>query len=166
MLKFRTLKNDHVGNKDNRSAEELAEETLYGKFLSCTSLNELPQLINILNGDMSFVGPRPRAPGNQGYEEIPKGYEDILSVRPGLTGPWQVAAIGKDRLPKQARLDLDLSYIRNTPGLRKDLSLMLKTIPAFLLGHDGESLLGKTEANTETDNSPATEPAQTPFTPA
>lgn len=101
----------------------------------------MPQLVNILKGDMSFVGPRPRDPVHVETDRVPEEFKDIFSVRPGLTGPWQVAAIGRETsLPYEERLRMDASYARSNPTLTKDVLLMLKTIPAFLHGHDGELL--------------------------
>ncbi|MFN3827019.1 MAG: sugar transferase [Micavibrio sp.] len=143
MIKFKSM-NDKwpVGNESNLSDE--ARTTGYGHFLRSTALDELPQLVNILKGDMSFVGPRPRDDIYRGQDVIPHTHKDILAVRPGLTGPWQVAAIGqKEPLPREMRLDLDLEYAKDQPSLFKDFKLILKTIPAFIKGHDGESLVKK-----------------------
>lgn len=133
MIKFKSMR-DGTENDDSRT-------TAYGRFLRSTALDELPQLFNIFKGDMSFVGPRPREQIEQGDDRIPPSHRDILSVKPGLTGPWQVAAIGlKDPMPAETRLDLDAAYARNTPSLAKDLKLILRTVPAFIKGHDGEYL--------------------------
>ncbi|QQG35911.1 MAG: sugar transferase [Micavibrio aeruginosavorus] len=133
MIKFKSMR-DGTENDGSRT-------TGYGRFLRSTAMDELPQLFNILNGDMSFVGPRPREQIEHGDDRIPPSHRDILSVRPGLTGPWQVAAIGlKAPMPSEKRLDLDAAYARDTPSLGKDIKLILKTIPAFIKGHDGEYL--------------------------
>ena len=143
MLKFRTM--DELKNGHREDAPDDQRTTAYGHFLRATALDELPQLINIFKGDMSFVGPRPRGAQTEGYDSIPESHRDILSVRPGLTGPWQIAAIGaREPLSRQARLDLDSSYARNKPTIGKDLVIILKTIPAFIKGHDGE-YLGKSK---------------------
>jgi lipopolysaccharide/colanic/teichoic acid biosynthesis glycosyltransferase len=139
MLKFRSM-DDSIDDSGNFLPDE-KRATPYGHFLRATALDELPQLINILKGDMSFVGPRPRDPESVETDKVPDDYKDIFSVRPGLTGPWQVAAIGRETaFPPEERLRLDASYARNNPTLTKDIVLMLKTIPALLRGHDGESL--------------------------
>lgn len=140
MIKFKSMRDQwHVGNEGNFSDE--SRTTGYGHFLRSTALDEIPQLVNILKGDMSFVGPRPRDKIDDGGDKIPASHRDILSVRPGLTGPWQVAAIGReDPLPGALRLDMDLAYARNNPSLKNDFKLILKTIPAFIKGHDGEYL--------------------------
>jgi lipopolysaccharide/colanic/teichoic acid biosynthesis glycosyltransferase len=103
--------------------------TAPGGFLRRTSLDELPQLFNILRGDMSFVGPRPAV-----LEEV-RQYEPWqrrrLSMKPGLTCLWQVS--GRSELTFDEWMRLDLEYIDNW-SLWLDLKIALKTIPAVLLG--------------------------------
>jgi lipopolysaccharide/colanic/teichoic acid biosynthesis glycosyltransferase len=100
-----------------------------GGFLRRTSLDELPQLWNILHGDMSFVGPRPSV-----VEEVAQ-YEPWqrrrLSMKPGLTCLWQVS--GRNELTFDEWMRLDLEYIDNW-SLWLDLKIALKTVPAVLLG--------------------------------
>jgi lipopolysaccharide/colanic/teichoic acid biosynthesis glycosyltransferase len=99
--------------------------TRVGRWLRKTSLDELPQLINIFKGEMSVVGPRPLP------EEDTRYYEDWqwgrLAVLPGLTGLWQVS--GRSLLSADAMVKLDLRYIREW-SLMKDIVLIAKTIPA------------------------------------
>jgi exopolysaccharide biosynthesis polyprenyl glycosylphosphotransferase len=101
--------------------------TRVGKFLRKTSIDELPQLLNVLRGDMSFVGPRPPVPG-----EVDK-YEDWqrrrLSMKPGLTCLWQVK--GRAELDFDEWMKLDLEYI-DTWSLMLDLKILLRTVPAVL----------------------------------
>ncbi|MCM2343753.1 MAG: sugar transferase [Alphaproteobacteria bacterium] len=131
MIKFKSMVD---GDQDDDS-----RTSGYGRFLRSTALDELPQIFNIIKGDMSFVGPRPREQIVSGDDAIPDSHKDILAVRPGLTGPWQVAAIGlKTPMSPNRRLDLDAAYARSQPGLGTDLKLIMKTIPAFIKGHDGE----------------------------
>ena len=102
--------------------------TPVGRFLRLLSLDELPQLLNVLRGDMSLVGPRPR----WDVEELGRYGEDIdtyLSVLPGLTGPWQVA--GRNRLSDTERIALDVAYAR-TGTLWIDLVLLARTVPVLL----------------------------------
>lgn len=103
--------------------------TRIGAFLRKTSLDELPQLWNILKGDLSFVGPRPVVP-----EEAEKFFKDkatkILSVRPGLTGLWQVSG-RSDVHSYQTRISLDEFYVDHQ-SFWWDLQLIYKTIPAVL----------------------------------
>ena len=102
-----------------------------GRWLRKTSLDELPQLLNILRGDMSFVGPRPIVP-----EELAKYGEwrrIFLSFPPGLTGLWQVS--GRSDLSYRERIDLDIYYITNwSPAL--DFSIIVRT-PGALLSRRG-----------------------------
>lgn len=140
MIKFRSLLDDH-----NVAGQHLTEDQRkdgFSRFLRGTAIDELPQLVNILKGDMSFVGPRPRLAGSvdpDGSDFVPLEYSDLLSVRPGLTGPWQVAAIGTKTTVEQ-RLLLESEYTRSNPTFFKDMTLLIKTVPAFFKGHDGESL--------------------------
>jgi len=103
--------------------------TKVGRFLRLTSLDELPQLFNVLKGDMSLVGPRPCLP----YEW--KHYEDWhkkrLSVTPGCTGMWQV--VGRSKVSFQDMVILDLFYSQSV-SFHLDLWLLLKTIPVMVLG--------------------------------
>ena len=101
--------------------------TRTGVFLRKTSIDELPQLINVLLGQMSLVGPRPIVPG-----ELEKYAADAMfyvKVRPGLTGPWQVG--GRNDTGYEIRVALDREYVE-TWTLRNDLILILRTIPAVL----------------------------------
>ncbi|MBN1478511.1 sugar transferase [Candidatus Sumerlaeota bacterium] len=98
-------------------------------WLRRTSLDELPQLLNVLRGEMSLVGPRPEMPFivNR-YEEWQRRR---LFVKPGLTGLWQV--IGRKNLPLSLNLEYDFYYIKNQ-SFWLDLSILLRTIPAVVLG--------------------------------
>lgn len=103
--------------------------TRVGRFLRRTSLDELPQILNVLKGDMSLVGPRPPIP-----EEVVQ-YEPWqlrrLSVRPGITCLWQVS--GRSRLGFDEWMRLDMEYVeRRSLGL--DMSILVRTIPAVLGG--------------------------------
>ncbi len=101
--------------------------TRVGKLLRKTSLDEIPQLLNVLKGDMSLVGPRPPLASEVAqYEEWEKGR---LEVRPGMTGLWQVR--GRSELDFDEMVLLDLYYIENW-SLRLDLQILLQTIPAVL----------------------------------
>jgi exopolysaccharide biosynthesis polyprenyl glycosylphosphotransferase len=101
--------------------------TTVGRFLRRFSLDELPQLINVVVGEMSLVGPRPPLPSEvQTYEEWQLGR---LQARPGMTGLWQVS--GRSEVPFNDMIRLDLHYVRNWSfGL--DLEIMVRTIPAVL----------------------------------
>jgi len=101
--------------------------TRVGRFLRKTSLDELPQLINVFKGDMSLVGPRPIVP-----EELDRyGYKAamFLSLKPGMTGAWQVN--GRSRVGYPDRADMELDYARSW-SLARDLSILVRTIPVVL----------------------------------
>ena len=105
--------------------------TPIGNFLRRSSLDELPQFINILIGDMSLVGPRPIVD-----KEIPKygDYMDtIVSMRPGLTGLWQVS--GRNNLSYQRRVELDYIYATNR-SLLLDLRVVIRTFGVLLFPRD------------------------------
>lgn len=99
--------------------------TRIGRLIRKYSLDELPQLINVLKGDMSLVGPRPYMPLEK--NDIGKSYPIITRVKPGITGLWQVR--GRNILPFQERLLLDEYYIRNW-SLWLDMVILIKTIKA------------------------------------
>ena len=96
--------------------------TKVGKVLRATSLDEFPQLINVLKGDMSLVGPRPYLPREQ--KEMGEYYIGIVKVKPGITGPWQVK--GRSKITFEDRLKMDWDYANKT-SLAKDLKILIKT---------------------------------------
>ena len=100
-----------------------------GRFLRRSSLDELPQLLNVLNGDMSLVGPRPPIP--QEVTEYEPWQRRRLSVRPGITCLWQIS--GRSRLGFDEWMRLDMEYIERR-SLILDLKILLRTIPAVLSG--------------------------------
>ena len=101
--------------------------TKIGKFMRKTSLDELPQLINVLKGDMSLVGPRPNLPRE--VKEFDKWMLDKLVVRPGLTCFWQVK--GRNSIGFVQWMNLDIEYIEKR-NLKLDIILILKTLKVFL----------------------------------
>ncbi len=102
--------------------------TRTGRFIRKTSIDELPQLLNVLMGQMSLVGPRPpMARELAGYSEVQRLR---LRVMPGITGPWQVN--GRSSLPFEEMVRLDLRYIEQR-SLLNDAVLLLKTVPTVLL---------------------------------
>jgi exopolysaccharide biosynthesis polyprenyl glycosylphosphotransferase len=104
--------------------------TKAGRFMRRTSLDELPQLWNVLKGEMSLVGPRPVV--GPEIEEYGDTAPVLLSVRPGLTGLWQVS--GRSTLQYPERAILDVEYVERW-SFTRDLQIMLRTIPAVLRGH-------------------------------
>ncbi|MDM8129773.1 sugar transferase [Paraclostridium benzoelyticum] len=101
--------------------------TKVGKFIRKTSIDELPQLINILKGDMSFVGPRPPIPRE--VAEYDEYQLQRLSVKPGLTCYWQVS--GRNNIDFEEWIELDLKYIKER-NIFIDIKLIMMTIPALL----------------------------------
>jgi lipopolysaccharide/colanic/teichoic acid biosynthesis glycosyltransferase len=102
--------------------------TRVGRLLRRTSLDELPQLFNVLRGDMSLVGPRPTSFSADTYR---LWHTARLEVQPGLTGLWQVS--GRNELDFDDRLRLDISYIRNR-SLKLDLGILVRTFSAVFSG--------------------------------
>ena len=103
--------------------------TSIGRIIRATSVDELPQLINVLIGDMSLVGPRPPLPSEVGQYE--PWQRRRLSVKPGLTGLWQVS--GRNQVDFEQWMALDLEYIDNW-SLWLDLKIIFRTVPAVLRG--------------------------------
>jgi exopolysaccharide biosynthesis polyprenyl glycosylphosphotransferase len=103
--------------------------TRVGKLLRRYSIDEIPQLLNALRGDMSVVGPRPPIPYE--VEAYQLWHRQRLDMKPGITGLWQVS--GRNRLTFDEMIKLDLFYIENW-SLLLDLKIILKTLPAMLHG--------------------------------
>ena len=130
--KFRTMKNGapNLSTADFEQSDEFI--TRSGKFLRRTSLDELPQLFNVLAGDMSFIGPRPLIPEESHIRELRREY-GVYSVRPGLTGWAQIH--GRDELEITEKAKLDGWYVEHISfGL--DVKCFFGTITA-VLKHDG-----------------------------
>jgi exopolysaccharide biosynthesis polyprenyl glycosylphosphotransferase len=142
LLKFRTMRTDaeqilrdtpslyekYLQNNFKLPKGEDPRLTPLGVFLRATSLDELPQLFNVLIGEMSLVGPRPIVP----HEAVEYGDSAMLfmSAKPGMTGHWQVS--GRSEIAEyRKRVELDLEYIRDQ-SLGKDLEILLRTVPAVL----------------------------------
>lgn len=106
--------------------------THVGRLLRRTNLDELPQLINVLRGEMSLVGPRPVL--DDEAERYGRDLAKVLSVKPGMTGLWQVS--GRNDLPYEQRIALDLEYVE-TRSAWLNLQLMLRTLLALLGGSRG-----------------------------
>jgi undecaprenyl-phosphate galactose phosphotransferase len=100
--------------------------TLLGKFLRRTSIDELPQLWNVIKGEMSLVGPRPYLPCE--VKNLEKRMGIITKVKPGITGLWQVS--GRSQLSFDERLTLDEYYVKNW-SLWSDIVIIVKTLKVF-----------------------------------
>jgi len=103
--------------------------TWIGSIIRKVSIDELPQLWNVLKGDMSLVGPRPPVPREVAQYSLSDRRR--LDVTPGLTSPWAVA--GRGDIPFDRQVDLDVQYIESQ-SLWQDFKILLKTVPAVLLG--------------------------------
>ncbi|MFW6389745.1 MAG: sugar transferase [Halanaerobiales bacterium] len=101
--------------------------TKVGRFIRKTSIDELPQLVNVLKGEMSLVGPRPPLPRE--VEEYTLYEMQRLLVKPGLTCIWQVS--GRNNVEFEEWMEMDLQYIKER-NLWMDIKLIVKTLPAFL----------------------------------
>ena len=137
-FKFRTMheNGDEILDSYPELKRELAQNfklredprvTKVGRFLRKTSLDELPQLINVLRREMSLVGPRIITPAE--VEKYEKWDLNLMTVRPGLTGLWQVS--GRSDVTYDERVRLDMHYIRNW-SIWLDIQLLFQTIPAVL----------------------------------
>jgi exopolysaccharide biosynthesis polyprenyl glycosylphosphotransferase len=127
MVKFRTLSPDVDPYAVAPRNRQDARITPYGRWLRATSIDELPQLWNVLKGEMSLVGPRPEMPFIvQQYDEWQRRR---LTVKPGITGLWQI--LGRKDLPMHENLQYDFYYIRNR-SLALDASILLRTVGAVL----------------------------------
>lgn len=124
VFKFRTML---AG--DNPVIPQPDRITRVGRLLRCTSLDELPQLVNVARGEMSIVGPRPTL-GYQAQRWTGRQRER-LTVRPGLTGLAQVS--GRNDLSWPERIDLDLRYVERQ-SVRQDLSILARTVTAMFGG--------------------------------
>jgi lipopolysaccharide/colanic/teichoic acid biosynthesis glycosyltransferase len=139
MLKFRTmvdgadaLKQDRRKHNEADGLFKIADDpriTKVGRFLRRTSLDELPQLINVLKGEMSLVGPRPLVPDEDCQVE---GLDRRrLHVKPGMTGLWQI--FGSSRIPLNEMVKIDYLYGANW-SLWLDVKILLRTIPYAISG--------------------------------
>lgn len=113
--------------KETQKLQNDPRITKLGNFLRKTSLDELPQMINILKGDMSFIGPRPIVDGE--IDKYENNKEKFLSVKPGLTGYWQVN--GRSTTTYEERMKLELYYVDNQ-SLWLDVKIFFKTFVTVL----------------------------------
>lgn len=119
-------------------AEEDPRITKIGRFIRKTSIDELPQFWNVLTGDMSLVGPRAFRPEEleeqmKKFPETKKYVEQMLTVKPGITGPWQVGGRSKIDFPERVRMDAEYAKKRS---LLYDLKIIIKT-PLAVIHQEG-----------------------------
>ena len=120
------LEENEEARKEYKKYKKLKHDprvTKIGEFIRKTSIDEFPQFINILKGDMSLVGPRPYLEREK--EEMTYYYKYIVSCRPGLTGYWQIA--GRSNVAFEDRLHMDMDYYRKHT-LKADLKILKKTV--------------------------------------
>ncbi|MBO4341481.1 MAG: sugar transferase [Clostridia bacterium] len=132
IYKFRTMKNNtgNVATAQLKNSDEFI--TRSGRFFRKTSLDELPQLFNILKGDMSFVGPRPLIPEEEEIRQL-RNEKGVYAVRPGMTGLAQIN--GRDNLDMVQKTEYDLQYIKNM-SFFNDIKILFKTVFVVLSGKD------------------------------
>ena len=141
-LKFRTMKvngdeilrehlaGSHVARREWAETQKLRDDprvTSVGLLVRKLSLDEFPQLVNVLRGDMSLVGPRPIVEAE--VHRYGRFFEHYCMVKPGLTGLWQIS--GRNDTSYRERVELDVEYV-GRKSLTYDVMLMIKTIPAVL----------------------------------
>lgn len=129
LIKFRTMSNEK--DKDGNLLPDNMRLNSYGKFLRSTSLDELPSLMNILNGDLSIVGPRPQLVRDMVF--MNKTQRERHSVRPGLTGLAQVN--GRNNITWEQKFEYDLIYIKDISFV-SDIKIILQTIGKVLKRSD------------------------------
>tara|TARA_B100000941_G_C28375996_1_gene484723 strand:- start:161 stop:799 length:639 start_codon:yes stop_codon:yes gene_type:complete len=145
-FKFRTMSkeaDDILNNlilKDKKLRKEFKKTqklkndpriTPIGKFLRKTSLDELPQFLNVLKGEMSLIGPRPIV--EEEKIRYGKNLNKVLSIKPGITGLWQVS--GRNKLSYKRRIKLDLIYV-NQRNISMDFNILIRTIGVILFPFD------------------------------
>ncbi|HQO17423.1 MAG TPA: sugar transferase, partial [Methylotenera sp.] len=139
VYKFRSMTTCEDGVDVVQAIKEDARITPFGAFLRKTSLDELPQFFNVIQGTMSIVGPRPHAVAhNEMYRKLIKGYMIRHKVKPGITGWAQVCGFRgeTETLDKmQTRIEYDIDYLRNWSP-RLDIYIMLKTLWVIIKGQD------------------------------
>jgi len=139
--KFRSMRHEqaHAPGRTVQATRNDPRVTRVGRFLRRTSLDELPQLFNVLNGTMSLVGPRPHAiDHNEEYSQLIRGYFARHRVKPGMTGWAQVNGLrGETRTVEamEARIRYDIYYVENW-SLLFDLQIMARTAVVLLNRHN------------------------------
>jgi exopolysaccharide biosynthesis polyprenyl glycosylphosphotransferase len=139
MLKFRSMRIDAEARLESLRSQNEASGPVFkmkndprvtrvGRFIRRTSLDELPQFLNVFSGEMSIVGPRPPVPAE--VKQYQRWQRRRLSVKPGITCTWQVS--GRSNISFDQWMKLDLEYI-DTWSLWQDIQICFRTVPAVLL---------------------------------
>ena len=129
LLKKILVKNKDFKNQFSKTRKIVNDPriTRFGKFLRFSSLDELPQIFNVLIGDMSFIGPRPIVKSE--IKKYGKEFGKVFSIKPGISGLWQVS--GRNNLSYDKRVELDINYSENINFLL-DIKIFIKTIVVIL----------------------------------
>ena len=129
LLKKILVKNKDFKNQFSETRKIVNDPriTRFGKFLRFSSLDELPQIFNVLIGDMSFIGPRPIVKSE--IKKYGKEFGKVFSIKPGISGLWQVS--GRNNLPYDKRVELDINYSENINFLL-DIKIFIRTILVIL----------------------------------
>jgi len=134
-LKFRTMVKSAPPNRPSAGFDDVGQYlTPVGRFLRKTSLDELPQLWNVLRGDMSLVGPRPLIGEEEDVHRV-RRENGVYRVRPGMTGLAQIH--GRDRLANDEKAAYDIRYV-STISLREDLRIIAKSLGCVLSGENAK----------------------------
>lgn len=131
IYKFRTMKVDAPQVESNHKVDR-QYRTKFGKFIRRYSIDEWPQVINVIKGDMSFIGPRPMLPDSK-VVKLRNQYPQINALRPGLSGLAQVE--GRNTINAEKKLEYDLEY-SNHVSLKSDFSIFLKTVSEIFFSAD------------------------------
>ncbi len=129
LLKKILIKNKDFKNQFSKTRKIINDPriTRIGKFLRFSSLDELPQIFNVLIGDMSFIGPRPIVKSE--IKKYGKEFGKVFSIKPGISGLWQVS--GRNNLSYDKRVELDINYSENINFLL-DIKIFIRTIVVIL----------------------------------
>ena len=128
------LKKDYKIKREFEETHKIKNDpriTTIGKLLRKTSLDELPQFINVLRNEMSIVGPRPIVKAEK--KKYGKNFRKVLTIKPGITGLWQVS--GRNNLTYKKRVNLDLNYVKNY-NLLMDIRILIRTFGVILFPLD------------------------------
>lgn len=133
---FKLLHEDKAAAAEYKKYKKLKNDpriTKVGKLLRRTSLDELPQFINVLNGSMSLIGNRPYLPREK--QDMGESFDEIVKTKPGITGYWQVS--GKENSSFEKRLEME-TYYSNNATVWLDIKIFFGTFKAVLFGHGAE----------------------------
>ena len=128
LIKNPKFKNEFVKTRKIKNDPRI---TNIGKFLRFSSLDELPQIINVLKGEMSFIGPRPIVKSE--IKKYGDDFEKAFLIKPGISGLWQVS--GRNKLSYEKRVELDIFYSENI-SLLLDIKIFIKTLMVLIIPFD------------------------------